>query len=243
MVRILHTISVLAMISAAGVFVFCAVQQLHGAQETGGNPDLTIIEEFNMTGASGEKDPQKVLSPLVEQAQAFALYLNPPKPKPPKTREARIVPQQRALQALSQKITAAESTKLTPKFTLIGTSYYRSNPDKSMALVSEPGKGVHWIKKGSNLGHFIVEEVKLRRIVYRDGEKLREMAIDTKEPVQNKQVEQTKLATGKKSPSPSRHPSPPKTKPNTKPRKPMHRLGPSRPEIIPVAYDDRSAGG
>jgi len=170
------------------------------------------------------------------------LYLNPPKPKPPKIREDP-APERRTVNVLNEKITAAESTKLTPKFTLVGTSYYRSRPEKSMALVSEPGKGIHWIKKGSNLGHFIVDEVKRGMIVYRDGEQLREMAVDTKAPVHTEQAKQTELASEQTNPSTPRHPSPPKIKPNTKPRKPMHRLGPSRPEIRPVAYDHTSASG
>ncbi len=243
MVRGLNIISMLAIISAVAVFVLCAVQQLQGAQETEENPDLTIIEKFNMTGASGEKSQQKIVNPLVEQAQAFALYLNPPKPKPQKTRQAHVVPEQRTVQVLNEKITTAESTKLKPKFTLVGTSYYRSNPQKSMALVSEPDKGVHWVKQGAHLGHFIVDEVKRGMIVYRDGKLLCEMAVDTKVPVRTEQVKQTKLASDQKSPSPPRHQRPPKTKPNTKPRKPMHRLGPSRPEIRPVAYDHTSASG
>ncbi len=245
MVRVLHKISILAIFSATGVFVLCAVQQLQGANEIEQNSDLTIIEKFNVSGGPGEKQSQKTNNPLVEQAQAYALYLNPPKPKPQKTRMAMVAPapERRPLQAVSKKITAAESTKIKPKFTVVGISYYRSNPDKSMALVSEPGKGVHWVKKDSHLGHFIVERIERGMIVYRDGDLLREMAVNTKVPVRSKQIEQTKLATEQGSPSLPRHPEPPKTKPNTKPRKPMHRLGPPRPEIRPVAYDNTSASG
>ena len=242
MVRILHTISVLAIISAVAIFVFGAVQQLQGANEIDQSPDLCIIEKFNRDGGLVEKSPQKIVNPLVEQAQAFALYLNPPKPKPPKSRHAK-APEQRSVQAVNKNITTAESTKLIPKFTLVGTSYYRSRPEKSMALVSEPGKGIHWIKKGSNLGHFVVEKIEKGMIVYRDGEQLREMEVETEAPVHTEQVKQTEVASKQTSPSSPRHPGPPKTKPNTKPRKPMHRLGPARPEIRPVAYNHTNTSG
>ena len=247
MVKILHIISVFAIISTAGVFVLGAVQQLQGANEIEQDSDLTIIEKFNRNDTSIEKNPQRILNPLVEQAQTYALYLNPPKPKstkskPTKTRKTS-ASERRTLQSVNEKITAAESTKLKPKFTLVGISYYRSNPDKSMALVSEPGKGIHWIKKGSNLGHFIVEKIERGKIVYKDGEHLRQMAIDTKTSVPTKQTEQTKLASDQNNPSKPKHPLPQKTRPNTKPRKPMSRLGPSRPEIRPVAYNHSSASG
>ena len=207
MVRALHTFSVLTIISAVSLIVLLAVQQLQGANEIGQNSDLTIIEKFNRAGGTSEKKSQMILNPLVDQAQAYALYLNPPKhkPEPQKTRMAS-VRQQQTLAAnrnitasKSKKITATKSKKLKPKFTLVGTSYYRSNPDKSMALVSEPGKGVHWVKKGSHLGHFVVERIERGKIIYRDGDLLREMAVDKKVPVRTKQAEQTKLATEQKS--------------------------------------------
>ena len=203
MVRILHIISVFAIISAAGVFVLGAVQQLQSANEIEQDSDLTIVEKFNRNGNSIEKSPQRILNPLVEQAQTYALYLNPPKPKLTKPKPTKIrktlASEQRTLQSVNEKIIAAESTKLKPKFTLVGISYYRANPDKSMALVSEPGKGVHWVKKGSNLGHFIVEKIEREKIIYRDGDLLRQMTVDRKDPTRTKQAEPTRLATEQKS--------------------------------------------
>ena len=114
-----------------------------------------------------------------------------------------------------------------------------------MALVSEPGSGTHWVKQGARLGHFVLEKVERGTIVYRQGDRLREMAVDTKVPVDTvlagetkPALEKTKLASGQTSTPPPRSSRPRKR--STKPHKPLHRLGPSRPGIRTVAYNDET---
>jgi len=51
-----------------------------------------------------------------------------------------------------------------------------------MALISEIGSPVgseRWVKEGARLGHFVVHQIRRGMIVYRDGDKLREMAVET----------------------------------------------------------------
>lgn len=236
MVRALQTFSVLAVIFAGAVFVFLVVPQLQGVPEIGGNLGLPILEKFRQAGSFSDKSGQKTLSPLVKQAEAFALYLNPPQPQ--KHREA---PAPRS--SLKQTLSAVRPVKLTPKFTLMGTSYYRSRPEESMALVSEPGSGVRWVKQGAHLGHFVVEKVERGTIVYRDSDRLLEMAVDTKVPVRTRQVKQVKQTMLASSPASTTPPKPSSTRrTNTKVYKPLHRLGLGRPETRPVAYDSESRG-
>ncbi len=231
MVRALQTFSVLAVISAGAVFVFLVVQQLQGVPEIGGNLGLPILEKFRQAGSFSDKSIQKTLSPLVKQAEAFALYLNPPQlPKPKEASAPR--------RSLEQTNPVAKPAKLTPKFTLMGTSYYRSRPEESMALVSEPGSGAHWVKQGASLGHFVVEKVERGTIVYRDGDRLLEMAVNTKVPIRTKQVKQTMLASSPASTTPPKPSSTRRT--NTKVHKPLHRLGLGRPETRPATYDSES---
>lgn len=109
-----------------------------------------------------------------------------------------------------------------------------------MALVSEPGSGARWVKQGAHLGHFVVESVKRGMILYRDDDRLLEMAVDTKVPICTRQVKQTMLASSQASavpPKPSSH-----RRTDTKVYKPLHRLGLGRPETRPVAYDSQSSG-
>ena len=171
MVRTLQALTVLAMISAGAVFVLCVAQWLQGASESEEferNLGPPVVERFRRAGG-GEKSGQQTHSALVQQAKAFALYLNPP--QPPKDEEA---PAPKRIS--KQTIPAAIATKVTPKFRLIGTSYYRSRPEESMALVSEPGSGTHWVKQGARLGHFVLEKGRARddRLPPRRAVKLRQ---------------------------------------------------------------------
>jgi len=235
MIRILQTASVLALVSAGVVLVFCVVQLLQDAPEIEQNPGLSIVEQFRQKGSLGEKNNQKTASPLVKQAEAFALYLNPP--EPPKPKQARA-----SISNSKLDIPAVKLPKTTPKFTLLATSYYRVKPAGSLALVSEPGGKPRWVKQGTHLGHFVIEKIERGTIVYREGDRLGEMAVDTKVPVHTEPARKTTLASdeaGMASPKPS---SPDKPK-KIRPRSPMRKLGPPRPERQVVAYDHNIASG
>ncbi len=109
----------------------------------------TVIERFKETattrpGSSSEE------SPLVKQARAYALYLNPP-PKPKPTVSAPR-PQNRG--------PVVTVPARTVKFKVIATSFCQSNPQLSMALIDEPGKDFRWVMPSEKVGHFTIEEIK-----------------------------------------------------------------------------------
>jgi hypothetical protein len=111
--------------------------------------EIPAIEKFQMLESSRQRKNQTIVSPLVKQAASYASYLNPPKPKTPITNS-------------SPKVNTASVHHIqntTPKFRLLATIFYRSSPEESLALVSEPGKGDHWVGKGERLGHFVVERI------------------------------------------------------------------------------------
>ncbi len=175
MIKLLYIISLLALISAGVLFAHCGMLWLQGVPQDKNNPEISILEKFQTLRSFSKKNNQVVIPLLVKQATTYALYLNPPEPPAPQK-----IPQ-------PQK-TVHRTLVTTPKFRLLSTSYYRSNPEKSLALVSEPGKGDHWIKKGERLGQFVVESVEKGAIIYRDGNQLREMKITIKETVQLAQL-------------------------------------------------------
>jgi hypothetical protein len=233
MLRALQALSVLALISAGLVWGLCVPRGLRADPQIEKFLASSAVDRFKEAGSSthdgGDQTP-----PLVQQAETFAMYLNPP--QPPKPREALAV-----ISSLKQAIPAARPAEPTPKFTLVATSCYRSTPEQSMALVAEPGGGSRWVKQGAHLGHFVVEKVERGMIVYRDGDQLREMVLDTKAPVRAAQARQMTLASGhQSSTSPTRPPSP--HKPRTEPHKPLHKLGPTRPPTRLVAYDHGKGG-
>ena len=169
MIKILQIFSVMTLISAVVVLWFCAMECFQVEPEI--EPEPSILEKFNQFSTQRQKNIQEVSSPLMQQAEAFALYLNPPALTKPESKPSPVKKKQVAIQRPDVR-----PVQLSPKFELHGISYYRSKPEVSMALVWEPGSGCRWIKQGAKLGHFVVEQVKSTSIVYRDGQRTHEMA-------------------------------------------------------------------
>jgi hypothetical protein len=111
---------------------------------------------------------------LLVQAQALAQYLNPPKDPEKPTAPAPVAssgPPAPAIRPVAPSV----------KFRLCATSYYPKQRGRSMALVAELGSGPgseRWVKEGTQVGHFVIHEIRRGAIVYRDGDNLREMAVE-----------------------------------------------------------------
>ena len=118
-------------------------------------------------------------APLVIQAQAFASYLNSP-----------VVQEKKEVVTTERKkprnVAQAPKARVVPtaKFKLEGTSYYPNRPDRSIALVSEPGsadENPRWVKEGERLGHFVIQKIRRGIVVYKDeNEQLHEMSVERK---------------------------------------------------------------
>ncbi|OHB75419.1 MAG: hypothetical protein A2Z25_15030 [Planctomycetes bacterium RBG_16_55_9] len=232
MIRTLQTISAVAMGSAVVVFAFCVIQWTRGRPQTGPDTERSIVQEFRQRNGEGEKGVQQTVPPLVKQAQAFASYLNPP--EPPKPVRAQV-----SKPGSNEDAAPVQLPKTTPKFTLLATSYHRAIPEESLALISEPGREPRWVKQGEALGHFVLAKVQTGMIVYRDADRLGEMAINTMGPAPAGQAPETTLASEDQDASRPESSSPDKPK-ESRPHRPMHRLGPPRQEIHVVACDLRT---
>ena len=115
-----------------------------------------VIEKFNKTVGNKVRRGASQELPLVKQAGAFALYLNPPKPKTPKT-------------AKGGTTSITRGPAVTPKFKVIGISYYKKHPELSIVLIDEPGKGLHWVRQSGKVGHLLIEQIKDGLIVVKDN--------------------------------------------------------------------------
>jgi hypothetical protein len=148
MIKTLRITSVLVVVLAAVFFVLPAVfgvRSDEGAEQFLSSPGA--IENFRKAkGQKGVKSESQV-SPLVKAAEAFALYLNPPKPKAPPPRATREKPGS----------PPRPRAPVSAKFSLIGTSYYASRPELSLALIDEPGEGFRWVRQSSDVGHLVIE--------------------------------------------------------------------------------------
>ena len=82
MIKTLRITSVAAVALAVVFFAFPAVFGVRGDQQTERFLNSAgVIEKFNKLRSGKSAKGRSQVSPLVKQAEAFALYLDPPKPK------------------------------------------------------------------------------------------------------------------------------------------------------------------
>jgi hypothetical protein len=171
-IRILHIAGVLALGAV------CAVFLLRADSRSRADPQLEAVlngpgavERFRQRANSDESFNWKT-APLVVQAQALSRYLSPPK-SPERSSVSVVSPSPAAL--------AIRPAAPSVKFRLCATSYYPNQPGRSMALIGELDAAEgneRWVKEGTQVGHFIIHEIRRGVIVYRDGDNLREMAVE-----------------------------------------------------------------
>jgi hypothetical protein len=170
MIKTLRITSIIAVVLAVVFFVFPAVFGVRGDKQIEQFLNSAgAIEEFREAKGDKVEDERHEISPLVKQAEAFALYLNPPpKPKPePSVSEGKSEPR--------------PVGPVAAKFKLVGTSRYALHPELSLALIDEPGKDLHWVRQFSKVGHLIIEQVKDGLVVVRDGKNTFELVAERPE--------------------------------------------------------------
>ena len=165
MVKTLRITTITAALLAAGFLIFPAVLEARGdkaIEEFLKSPGA--IEKFQRARGDHQAEGEGQISPLVKQARAFALYLNPPAPKRPARTASRPRPTPRP------KVTSA-------KFKLLGTSFYALHPDLSLALIDEVGKGIRWVRRSGRVGHLVIDQIKDGLVVVKDGGRTFEVAV------------------------------------------------------------------
>jgi len=186
MVKTLRITTIIAAILAVILLFFFA---LSGTRKDPQAEDFLslpgTVEQFSKT-AGRKSAPSDQASPLVTQASVFAKYLNPAKP-PARTQTSR---------GPRPTITNRPKT-VSAKFDLIGTSFHPSDPNLSLALIDETGKGFRWVRKSTKIGHLVVEQIKDGTLVVRDGERTFDMAAQRK-PVKSLVKKSTKGLTPRK---------------------------------------------
>ena len=152
-------------VSSFTIIVFFSCPAVFGAQSREEIESFlkapSAVEIFQGTKGRkvGKSDSQE--SPLVKQAQAFALYLDPP-PKP----AAKAPSKSGGLRGLTPRPAVVNT-----KFDLFGTCYYAGNPKMSLALIKETGKGMHWVRQGSSVGRLVIEEIEDGQVTVRDNKR------------------------------------------------------------------------
>ncbi|MEN6428057.1 MAG: hypothetical protein ABFE13_22110 [Phycisphaerales bacterium] len=180
MIKAAYTIG-MAAITVAGLILTLCIRNGQQA-DSPAEQTLTAVERFRQSNNSDVPVDLRRESPLVQQAQAFALYLNPAPAIPSLQRDRPLqttdVPSGGPLAAGGPR---PSSTSL--KFELHGISYYRANPNQSMALICEPGGDRRWVRQGDSLGHVVVERIDADCLVCRDGAQMETMALASDETI------------------------------------------------------------
>jgi hypothetical protein len=177
MVRVLHTCGVIVLI-LAGVGSYLTTR-------CWSEPDPNVERVLQHPSAIDRSSEAIVQSddattrngPLILQAEAFSSYLQPVVPDKKGELPAPALEEQ----ANNDPVLPVRPVATAAKFTLRATSFYPSQPHRSIALVAEVGSAngsERWVKEGSQVGHFVIHEIRQGAVVYRDGDQLREMTVD-----------------------------------------------------------------
>jgi hypothetical protein len=178
MIRLLQILALCVLFAAGGVFALSVSAWRHddpALDEIRSRPGA--IESFKASGRRAV-DGTEERPPLLVQAEAFGRFLKPEKDGKPQ-RTQRVAEENRIERVGGQPPVRPAAPSMS--FTLRATSYYPSRPEKSRALIAEIGAGAgteHWVKQGTALGHFVVQEIRRGSITYRDGEQVREMVVE-----------------------------------------------------------------
>jgi hypothetical protein len=168
--KLTHTAGVLALILAGLVLWHARVQWLREDPSDDRISPASIREQLRIRQDPGrDEGPRPGL--LVEQAMAYARCLNPP-------RQAAAAPSPPVMAA-----PVARPISPTPPFRLAAISYYRSDPERSLAMVSDAGRSSYWVRRGDHVGPFVVERIEKQTITYRNGDQVAQMALVAREPV------------------------------------------------------------
>jgi hypothetical protein len=223
MINTLRITSIIAAILAGIFFVFPVVFGVRSDESLDKflkSPGL--VEKFNSAAGNKARQGESRVSPLVQQAETFALYLNPPKP-------------QIAEKTTEQKTPTTQEMPVTPKFTVLGTCFHKERPEMSLALIDEPGKGLHWVRQSSKVGHLLIEEVKDGLVVVKGSKGTFERPVEQKPTTSlptNRPTGTTPVSAGPRVQNRTRPSSPP-----------LGRVpsGVSRTRSVPPSQPQRSA--
>jgi len=173
MIRLLHSLGILALLATCAVSGLCArlwSRRADAELAIPAGPD--IVRTLAEQGAH-RVEAQERASPLVVQAEALAAYLTPPPPPPTKPPPAPRRPVQQAAAP------AARPVQTVPKFVVRAVSYCETRPEKSVALIDESGSELaYWVHEGDRIGHVAVHEIKPGAVICLAGEGLCEMAVE-----------------------------------------------------------------
>lgn len=122
-----------------------------------------VVEQ--MKGTLRQTKPTEQTSPLVNQAKALALRLDPPPPPPPPVR------QEPTEQPRPQEPIRPAPVVSTARFELLATAHNPDFPDRSLALIQPTNSPLKWVRQGDKIGHLEIGAIEDGKItLLKDGQ-------------------------------------------------------------------------
>lgn len=170
MIKTLQISSILAVVMAGVLFVSSIVFGAHQDKQIENflkSPGAK--EQFQKVGEV-KRPSSSQRSLLVEKAELFAGVINPP--PPPK-----VAPNPTST-AEPQPPEVPVDPPITAKFQLYGTVVCEANPESSLALIYEMGKGTHLVRQGTEIMYTTIEQIMDGKIMVRNSGGTVEMAVE-----------------------------------------------------------------
>ncbi|MHC5082695.1 MAG: hypothetical protein ACYTET_01975 [Planctomycetota bacterium] len=184
MLKTLRITSLIAAILAASGVVLIVITGLRADADIVALLDSPGIAELFAGKNGGEKSPKEADSPLVTQAKAFALRIDPPPPPKP------VTPVKTEPVKKPEIVRNPPPIKPTPpgpkgpvnaKFTLLATVQCESNPEKSLALLQTSPTKQEWFWQGQQVGHLDIQEVRNGSVIFsQNGQNEQELFVPVK---------------------------------------------------------------
>ena len=175
MIKTLRITSFLAAILAILFFAFLIVYGIQSDQNAEEYiKSQGVIEKFKADSGSKTQNNNNQAYPLVQQAQAFALIINPP--KTPRTNNA---PQRNNP---GTPDVSSRTLATTPKFKVTVTSINENHPELSSALIDD-GITKKWVRPSETYNHMLISEIKDGMVIVKNSETTYEIPIEDKKTV------------------------------------------------------------
>jgi len=171
MIKTLQISSILAVVMAGVLFVSSIVFGSHQDKEIEAFLESPGAREQFQAAGNTAKPSKNQRSPLVEKAEQFAKIIGPP--PPPKKTEAK-----KTAIEMVERIAQEPEEIFTAKFKLFGTVVCEANPESSLALIYEMGKGMQMVRQGSEIMHTTIEKIMDGKIVVRNSKGTVEMVVE-----------------------------------------------------------------
>ncbi|MCF7954862.1 MAG: hypothetical protein K9M75_03570 [Phycisphaerae bacterium] len=125
------------------------------------------LREIEIPKGNEDKTP-----PLVVQAIAFALRIDPPPPPPPPKPKPPIQPTGSGPNIPREpSVIDKARPELPTAFKLLATCVYENHPEKSLAMIDETSKGSKWVRQGDTIGYKVIHQINDGNVVIYQGGK------------------------------------------------------------------------